>query len=217
MKKLLLILLCLPMIGFGQENRIKRGSLIKITNSEKITSRDKLGDIKKFIVYEDFLSSTGKVLVKKDTELTGKISQVKKARSFGRKGSVSLEISYINDIGGEPIRVSCTLGKEGKSRIGLYCLLGWLPPWVIQPFIIRGINGRIYEGEIFNTEVQESHLVDLQSVVNKKDINTNAKDSIAEESKPLEKEELDEYHIRMQKQGFDIRNCKCPKCRKKID
>ena len=77
-----------------------------------------MGDIKKFIVYEDFLSSSGQVLVKKDTELIGKISQVKKARSFGRKGSVSLDISYINDISGEPIRVSSILGKEGKSRVG---------------------------------------------------------------------------------------------------
>jgi len=173
-----------------------------------------LGDIKKFIVYEDFLSSSGQVLVKKDTELIGKISQVKKARSFGRKGSVSLDISYINDISGEPIRVSSILGKEGKSRVGFSIAMTIIvPPWVICPFIVRGINGRIYEGAIFNAEVQEDHLVDLQSVVNKKV--TNAKDSIVEESKPLEKEELDEYHIRMQKQGFDIRSCKCPSCRKK--
>ena len=213
MKKLLLILLCFPMIGLGQKNRIKKGSLIKITNSEKITSRDKLGDIKKFIVYEDFLSSSGQVLVKKDTELIGKISQVKKARSFGRKGSVSLDISYINDITREPIRVSSIFGREGKSRVGFSIVMTILvPPWVIWPFIVRGINGRIYEGAIFNAEVQEDHLVDLQSVANKKV--TNAKDSIVEESKPLEKEELDEYHLRMQKQGFDIRSCKCPSCRK---
>jgi len=207
MKKLLLILLLLPVIGFGQENKIKRGSLIKVTNSEKITSRDNLGDIKKFLVFEDFLSSSGKVLVKKDTELLGRISRAKRARSFGRKGSVSLEIRYINDIGGEPIRVSCALGKEGYSRVALYIILGWLPPWFIQPFIITGTNGKISEGTIFSAEVQEDHLVDLQSVVNKKD-------SIIEEKKPIKQEGVDEYHLRMQKQGFDIRYCKCPSCRK---
>ena len=207
MKKLLLILLCLPMIGFGQdkspclderyielkkidldsmsdreyqyflkkeeqckrhtptkfgkENRIKQGSIIKITNSEKITSKDKSGDTKKFIVYEDFLSSSGLLLVNRGTELIGRISKVKKPMVFGIRGTVSLEINYVNDISGDPIRVSSIFERKGKSLIALYLLVGWIPPWVIQPFIVRGTNAKIYEGEIFDVEVQEDHFVEI--------------------------------------------------------
>ena len=208
MKKLLLILIALPMIGFGQdkspclderyielkkkdldvmsdreyqyflkkeeqcnqhtlmafgkENRIKQGSIIKITNSEKITSKDKSGDIKKFIVYEDFLSSSGLLLVNRGTELTGRISKVKKPMVFGIRGSVSIEINYVNDISGEPIRVSSVFERKGQSLIALYLLIGWLPPWVIQPFIVRGTNAKIYQGEIFDVEVQEDHFVEIE-------------------------------------------------------
>ena len=41
-------------------------------------------------------------------------------------------------------------------------------------------------------------------------VDTNRKDS----TKIIVKETTEEYHLRMQKQGFDIENCMCTDCRK---
>ena len=46
------------------------------------------------------------------------------------------------------------------------------------------------------------------------EISTTYIDTIPDTNKVVNKETTEEYHIRIQKQGFDINNCMCEDCRK---
>ena len=45
------------------------------------------------------------------------------------------------------------------------------------------------------------------------EVSTTYIDTVPDTNKVVKKETTDEYHIRMQKQGFDIDNCMCESCR----
>ena len=46
------------------------------------------------------------------------------------------------------------------------------------------------------------------------EVSTIYSDTIPDTNKVVNKETTEEYHIRIQKQGFDIKNCMCEDCRK---
>ena len=162
MKKLLLILLCVPLIGFGQ-NTINEGQIINIFAIEKITSKNtSIGDVFMFAVYEDVLSIEGKVLIEKFTLIYATISKVKKAKTLGRKGDLSLTINYVTAVDGTPVKVTSHIGKSGNSR-GLVAYAGGA--WLVVPLILKGTQAKIKAGTISSLEVKERTIINGKDIV----------------------------------------------------
>ena len=187
MKKLLLILLCLPMIGFGQDNIIlfdgeeivakiieinindikykkisnldgplytldknevfmikyangekevfdkkdvkkdinkgiesytlRTGELIPLVFRETLNSKEVTnGQLVRFAVREDVLSDENKIIIKANSIVNGRISNVKKAAWAGQKGKISITINSIRAVDGTSVPVYYNMNNEGKGR-----------------------------------------------------------------------------------------------------
>ena len=109
MKKIYFIpLLCLSFFGFSQtsKTKIEEGTIILLKSLSIISSNTSMdGESIDFYCVENVVVDN-KVIIKKNSKVTGKVESSEKSRSLGKEGSLKIIFNYITAIDGQNIPIS---------------------------------------------------------------------------------------------------------------
>lgn len=109
MKKIYFIpLLCLSLFGFSQtsKTKIEEGTIILLKSLSIISSNTSMdGESIDFYCAENVVVDN-KVIIKKNSKVTGKVESSEKSRSLGKEGSLKIIFNYITAIDGQNIPIS---------------------------------------------------------------------------------------------------------------
>lgn len=109
MKKIYFIpLLCLSFFGFSQtsKTKIEEGTIILLKSLSIISSNTSMdGESIDFYCAENVVVDN-KVIIKKNSKVTGKVESSEKSRSLGKEGSLKIIFNYITAIDGQNIPIS---------------------------------------------------------------------------------------------------------------
>jgi len=114
-----------------------------VTSRKKETGK---GDVVPARVRGDVVVD-GAVVIEEGAELLLRVSAVKKARFFGRKGRLELEALSVEAVDGSRLPLHGAERRTGKGRKAATAALTFAVAW---PFLfIRGKNARVPAGTIF--------------------------------------------------------------------
>lgn len=109
MKKIYFIpLLYLSFFGFSQtsKTKIEEGTIILLKSLSIISSNTSMdGESIDFYCAENIVVDN-KIIIKKNSKVTGKIESSEKSRSLGKEGSLKIIFNYISAIDGQNIPIS---------------------------------------------------------------------------------------------------------------
>ena len=121
MKNLLLLLSVLLFITIStvaQTITLQEGTVVRVELLETLDSRlAKVGDLVNLRVNED-VEVDGVVVIKRGTEASGRLTQSRAAKMFGKKGTIDFSIDYAKSVTGKNIRLNTTRnGGDGKTYV----------------------------------------------------------------------------------------------------
>jgi hypothetical protein len=102
-----------------------------------------LGSPVYFRVARDVLIAD-KVLIAKDTLVTGKMEQAQDRGMVGRSGSMTVGAHDIAAVDGTRVGIEADLSKQGRSRTG--AAVGWILFWGIPGLVTHGVNPYMLKG-----------------------------------------------------------------------
>ena len=101
----------------------------------------------------------GHLVVRAGETVAATVEQFKKARVFGRKGSIQLGVQDVPAYDGAALAVNGGLGKEGKGRIAMSATLTALVAWPL--LFIKGAKPEIPAGTVFDVFTENRVTVEV--------------------------------------------------------
>lgn len=131
------------------EDTMVFAELPTVTSKKKETNE---GDIVRARVFRDVVVD-GELVIAEGSELMLRVSGVKKAKMFGRKGSLALEAVSVRAVDGSELPLSGYYHQTGKGRKIVTATLAVVVAW---PFaFLKGKNARVNEGTVFEAHTAE--------------------------------------------------------------
>ena len=141
---------------------INSGELITLFFKETLTSKDlSSGSLIRLGVKEDVISKSGKIIIAANTNVIGRVTNVKEAAWAGQKGKISIQINSIKAIDGTSIPVFYNLNNEGKSRQATAVGVGMLLFW--PALFVKGKQATIEAGTLILVETMGSTTLDISN------------------------------------------------------
>jgi hypothetical protein len=163
MKKIYFIpLLCLSYFGFSQttKTKIEEGTIILIKSLSIISSNTTSdGESIDFFCAENVLVNN-KLIIKKNSKVTGKVESSEKSRSLGKGGSLKIIFNYITAIDGQNIPISGIYNYvKGENTSGAAVGLSF----VLSPLFLflKGKEANIPIGSLI--ELYTTQEIDIQA------------------------------------------------------
>ena len=142
-------------ITIEEKFTIQSGTMITLFFKESLNSKQlSNGQLIRLAVKEDVISDKGKVIIAANTPVNGRVTNVKAAKSLGRKGQINLQINNVNAVDGTSISVWYNLNNEGKSRANTAVAVGVVLFW--PALFIKGKQASIEAGTLILVETMGS-------------------------------------------------------------
>ena len=142
-------------ITIEEKFTIQSGTMITLFFKESLNSKQlSNGQLIRLAVKEDVISDKGKVIIAANTPVNGRVTNVKEAKSLGRKGQINLQINNVNAVDGTSISVWYNLNNEGKSRANTAVAVGVVLFW--PALFIKGKQANIEAGTLILVETMGS-------------------------------------------------------------
>jgi len=163
MKKIYFIpLLCFSFFSFSQttKTKIEEGTIILIKSLSIISSNTTWnGESFDFFCTENVVVDN-KIIIKKNSKVTGKVESLEKSRSLGKEGSLKIVFNYITAIDGQNIPISGIYNyvkgdNTSGSAVGLSIVLSPLF------LFLKGKEANIPIGSLI--EVYTTQEIDIQA------------------------------------------------------
>lgn len=104
-----------------------------------------------FRVAED-VHVDGQVVVSKGQVVKGKVGETKKGRSFGRSGSIELEVRSVTAVDESLVPLEGEVTFKGRSRTGA-TVGAWVGLGVVGGFLVKGRSAVLEKGDLFSAYV----------------------------------------------------------------
>ncbi|MCF6150627.1 MAG: hypothetical protein E3K37_18520 [Candidatus Kuenenia sp.] len=132
--------------------RLNAGKPVLLALKERIIAKEKQeGDLIKIMVIRP-VRVDGIIVINKGADAFGRIDEIKKGRSWGRKGAFSIRVDSVMAVDDTEVPLNAVQTKEGKSHVGgattLAATTGVLLCPLIAPtgFLIKGETGELPVG-----------------------------------------------------------------------
>lgn len=163
MKKIYFIpLLCLSFFSFSQtsKTKIEEGTIILLKSLSIISSNTSMdGESIDFYCAENIVVDN-KIIIKKNSKVTGRIESSEKSRSLGKEGSLKIIFNYISAIDGQNIPISGVYNYvKGDNKSGTAVGLSF----VFSPLFlfVKGKEANIPIGSLI--EVYTTQEINIQA------------------------------------------------------
>ena len=136
MKKIIIIpMFCLSLIGYSQsiKTKVEEGTIILLKSLSIISSNTRMDGESIDFFCADNLVVNNKLIIKKNSKITGKVESSEKSRSLGKGGSLKIIFNYITAIDGQNIPISGVYNYvKGDNKSGTAIGLSL----VLSPFFL---------------------------------------------------------------------------------
>jgi hypothetical protein len=163
MKKIIIIpMFCLSLIGYSQsiKTKVEEGTIILLKSLSIISSNTTMdGESIDFFCAENLVVNN-KLIIKKNSKITGKVESSEKSRSLGKGGSLKIIFNYITAIDGQNIPISGVYNYvKGDNKSGTAIGLSL----VLSPFFLflKGKEANIPIGSLI--EVYTTQEIEIQA------------------------------------------------------
>ncbi len=163
MKKILIIpMFCFSLIGYTQstKTKVEEGTIIILKSLNIISSNTTMdGESIDFFCAENLVVNN-KLIIKKNSKVTGKVESSDKSRSLGKGGSLKIIFNYITAIDGQNIPISGVYNYvKGENKSGTAIGLSL----VLSPFflLLKGKEANIPIGSLI--EVYTTQEIEIQA------------------------------------------------------
>ena len=125
---------------------LRAGTPVLLALKENVTGKgSNIGDIVKFMVIRP-VKVDDIVVINVNTEAIGKIADIKKAKGWGRKGDISLNVNSATAVDGTEVLLSAFQKREGDGHVGGATTAGVVGGLICLPiapvgFLIKGEDG----------------------------------------------------------------------------
>lgn len=125
---------------------LRAGTPVLLALKENVTGKgSNIGDIVKFMVIRP-VKVDDVVVINVNTEAIGKIADIKKAKGWGRKGDISLNVNSATAVDGTEVLLSAFQKREGDGHVGGATTAGVVGGLICLPiapvgFLIKGEDG----------------------------------------------------------------------------
>jgi hypothetical protein len=159
------LLVLAPALASGRTVQIPMGTVIYGETDQRVTSRIKkdgtdVGDMVSAHVWRDVVVD-GQVVVKAGTPMMVRVSEVKKAKLAGIRGSLELEAFSTTAMDGQDVPLEGGYDKSGHGRMALSITLAAV---VALPLIfIHGKPAILEAGTVFDARAEMPVKVELES------------------------------------------------------
>lgn len=163
MKKIIIIpMLCLSLIGYSQsiKTKVEEGTIILLKSLSIISSNTTMDGESIDFFCADNLVVNNKLIIKKNSKITGKVESSEKSRSLGKGGSLKIIFNYITAIDGQNIPISGVYNYvKGDNKSGTAIGLSL----VLSPFFLflKGKEANIPIGSLI--EVYTTQEIEIQA------------------------------------------------------
>jgi hypothetical protein len=139
---------------YAQEGNVallKNGTPLLLEITETIDSKTaKVGDVVKLKVLKEIRVDDA-VVIKAGAEAEGRVAEVKEAKGWGRKGTISMNLSSVKAVDGSEVLLSATQRATGDGRVGAATAVGVVAGLIFFPlafsgFLIKGKQGKLLSG-----------------------------------------------------------------------
>ena len=148
----------------AQNLKLSEGTVVRVRITENIQTRKKggvkVGEIINFNVVND-VNVNGRIVIRQNAAGTGTITVAKRAKSFGRKGSLDFTIDYVDAVDGQkvPIR-STSKAVAGKGRKGVMAATVLFVS--VLGVFIRGKQAIVEKGTEFDVYVDRDKSIKMK-------------------------------------------------------
>lgn len=121
----------IPEVKKSSETIIPAGTEVILETQEFLTAKTaEIGQLFEMTVHENVYGTDGTtILIAAGTRARGRVTNVKKNKSLGRAGTLSIDVTEVNAIDQTPVRIRLNYSEEGENRggaaIGVGALLFW--------------------------------------------------------------------------------------------
>lgn len=153
---------CLSLIGYSQsiKTKVEEGTIILLKSLSIISSNTTMdGESIDFFCAENLVVNN-KLIIKKNSKITGKVESSEKSRSLGKGGSLKIIFNYITAIDGQNIPISGVYNYvKGDNKSGTAIGLSL----VLSPFFLflKGKEANIPIGSLI--EVYTTQEIEIQA------------------------------------------------------
>ncbi|MBD2306084.1 hypothetical protein H6G17_11225 [Chroococcidiopsis sp. FACHB-1243] len=138
------------------------GTKLQLELAEELSSKTaQEGDIVVYYAATNVLSPTKEILIKKGARATGKVTEAKRARMFGKKGQLNFTVEEIEAVDGTKIPLRSTVEKNGKGRGATMVAVAALVS--VFGVFIKGKNITVKPGTLVEAYVDYDTVVETAS------------------------------------------------------
>ena len=153
---------CLSLIGYSQsiKTKVEEGTIILLKSLSIISSNTTMDGESIDFFCADNLVVNNKLIIKKNSKITGKVESSEKSRSLGKGGSLKIIFNYITAIDGQNIPISGVYNYvKGDNKSGTAIGLSL----VLSPFFLflKGKEANIPIGSLI--EVYTTQEIEIQA------------------------------------------------------
>jgi hypothetical protein len=138
------------------------GTKIQLELAQELSSKTaQEGDIVVYYAAEDILSPNKEILIRKGARATGKVTEAKRARMFGKKGHLNFTVEEIVAVDGTKIPLRSTVEKNGNGRGATMVAVAALVS--VFGVFIKGKNVTVKSGTLVEAYVDYDTVVETAS------------------------------------------------------
>lgn len=157
MKKLLLAILFVSFVSFGQETQrftLQEGTVVKLSLDKDINGKYlNAGDKIEFTLNEDIIQGNY-VVLKKGLKAIGTVKEAAKSKGLGKKGKLTFSIDYLYLADGKVIKLRNEVTKNLNGSGGVVAASAvLLTPLAL---FIKGKNAKYPKGTVFDAYIDEN-------------------------------------------------------------
>lgn len=157
--------------------KLNVGKPVLLVLKERIDAKEKQeGDLIKLMVIRP-VKVDGIVVINKGADAFGRIAEIKKGKSWGRKGEFSIRVDSVMAVDDTEVPLNAVQTKEGKSHVGgattLAATTGILLCPLIAPtgFLIKGETGELPAGYEIKAYVDDDVDIKIDPSAQIEDVN----------------------------------------------
>lgn len=142
---------------------LSTGTKLRLELADEVSSKTaQEGDEVIYFVKQEVLSPNKEVLIKKGARAFGKVTEAKRARSFGRKGKLEFTVEEVEAVDGTRVPLRSTINKAGKGQVGTMVAVTALVS--VFGVFIRGKNVTVKQGTIVDAYVDDNIMVEVPTL-----------------------------------------------------
>lgn len=152
-----------------KEVTLRAGVPVLLSLKQEINGKTtQSGDVIKFVVIRA-VKTDDLIVIDTNTEALGKVAEIKKAGSWGRKGEISISIDSTIAVDGTEIRLDATQKREGKSKSGTATTIAATTGVLLCPiiattgFLVKGEDGSFPAGYEIKAYVDDEYKIKVDT------------------------------------------------------